>query len=98
LRHERFHGVVSLAPVAPTAADDDYDQAERQVDTNDLPDAVEAGAGARPVLDIDGAVERQPRPVEQPDDSAIISQPIICIRWMYGLAAAKPPKVVNSIQ
>jgi hypothetical protein len=33
--------VLSLAPVAPTTADDDYDQAERQVDTNDLPDAVE---------------------------------------------------------
>jgi hypothetical protein len=30
-------------------------QAERQVDTNGLPDAVKAGAGARPVLDIDGA-------------------------------------------
>ena len=49
--------VVSLAPVAPTTADDDYDQAERQIDTNDLPDAVEAGASARPVLDIDGALE-----------------------------------------
>jgi hypothetical protein len=38
-----------LAPVAPTGADDDDEQAERQVDGDDLADAVEAGAGARPV-------------------------------------------------
>src|SRR5262245_11162318 len=31
-------------------------------------------------------------------NSAIISQPIICIRWMYRPAPAKPPKVVNIIQ
>ena len=49
-----------LAPVAPTAADDNDEQAERQVDGGHLADAVEAGAGARPVLDIDGAFERQP--------------------------------------
>jgi hypothetical protein len=36
-----------LAPVAPTAADDDDEQAERQVDGDDLTDAVEAGAGAK---------------------------------------------------
>jgi hypothetical protein len=47
-----------LAPVAPTGADDDDEQAERQVDSDDLADAVEAGAGARPVFDIDGAFER----------------------------------------
>jgi hypothetical protein len=57
-----------LAPVAPTGADDDDEQAERQVDSDDLADAVEAGAGARPVFDIDGAFERQPRAVEQPDE------------------------------
>jgi hypothetical protein len=56
-----------FSPVAPTAADGDDEQAEWQVDGDDLADAVEAGAGTRPVLDIDGAFERQPRPVEQPD-------------------------------
>ena len=59
---------LKLAPVAPTAADADDEQAERQVDSDDLVDAVEGGAGTRPVLDIYGAFERQPRPVEQPDE------------------------------
>ena len=36
--------------------------------TDDLADAVEAGAGARPILDIDGPFERQPRSVEEPDE------------------------------
>src|SRR5260221_8785726 len=34
----------------PTGADDDHEQAERQVYGDDLADAVEAGAGAPPVL------------------------------------------------
>ena len=53
-----------LAPVAPTGADDDDEQAERQVDGDDLADAVEAGAGARPVLSVDGPFEYPPRSVE----------------------------------
>jgi hypothetical protein len=40
-----------------------HNQAERQVDTDDLPDAVEADVGVRPILDIDSAFERQPWPV-----------------------------------
>src|SRR5262249_43777321 len=53
-----------LAPVAPTGADDDDEQAERQVDGDDLADAVEAGAGVRPVLSVDGPFEYPPRSVE----------------------------------
>src|SRR5262249_34563721 len=53
-----------LAPEAPTGADEDDDQAERQVDADDLADAVEANAGARPVLSINGTFECQPRSVE----------------------------------
>src|SRR6476646_2882193 len=49
-----------LAPIAPTAADDYDEQAKRQVDSDDLANAVEGGAGARPILDIDCAFERQP--------------------------------------
>ena len=32
------------------------------------------------------------------EHAADIIQPIICIRWMYRPAPAKPPKVVNTIQ
>ena len=53
-----------LALVAPTGADDDDEQAEWQVDGDDLADAVEAGAGARPVLSVDGPFEYPPRSVE----------------------------------
>jgi hypothetical protein len=53
-----------LAPEAPTGADEDDDQAERQVDADDLADAVEAGAGVGPVLNVDGAFECQPWSVE----------------------------------
>jgi hypothetical protein len=49
-----------------TAANDDDEQAERQVASDDLADAVEAGARPRPVLDIDGAFERQ-QGCESPD-------------------------------
>ncbi len=51
--------IPTLAPVAPTAVDDNDEHAERQVDGDDLADAVEAGAGARPVLDIDGSCTRR---------------------------------------
>jgi hypothetical protein len=57
-----------LAPVAPTGADDDDEQAERQIDGDDLADPVEAGASARPVLGVNSPFERQPRSVEQPDE------------------------------
>src|SRR5215831_5470004 len=53
-----------LAPEAPTGADENDDQAEGQVDADDLADAVEAGAGAWPVLSVDGPFVYQPRSVE----------------------------------
>src|SRR6187200_174837 len=40
---------LASAPVAPTRADHDHDQAEREVDGDDVADAVETPAGARPV-------------------------------------------------
>src|SRR5258708_5310359 len=57
-----------LAPVAPTGADDDDEQPERQADGDDLADAVEAGASTRPVLGVNSPFEREPRSVEQPDE------------------------------
>src|SRR5260370_27119325 len=57
---QRFHRrrkASTIAPVAPTGADDHDEQAERQVDSDDLADAVGAGARARPVLGVDGAFE-----------------------------------------
>jgi hypothetical protein len=59
---------LELPPIAPTAADHDDEQPERQVDSDDLADVVEGGAGAWPVLDIGCAFERQPWSVEQPDE------------------------------
>src|SRR5438128_4653612 len=87
-----------LAPIAPTAADDDDEQAERQVDSDDLADAVEGGAGARPVLDIDCAFERQPWSVEQPDEQRDHEPADHLHQVDVEAAPAKPPNVVNSIQ
>src|SRR5690242_2999885 len=58
----------ALRPVRAGAADDDHDQPERQIDHDDLTDAVETGGGGRPLPRIDRALERKPRPVKQPDE------------------------------
>src|SRR4029077_20083060 len=63
-----FGPALQSAPVAPAGADDNDEQAERQVDSDYLADTAEVGARARPILGVDGAFERQPRPVEQPDE------------------------------
>src|SRR6266436_157383 len=67
-RLERLCPTEWLAPVAPTGADDDDEQPERQIDGDDLADAVEAGASTRPVLGVNSPFEREPRSVEQPDE------------------------------
>src|SRR6476469_11039720 len=59
---------LASVPVTPARADHDHDQAERQVDGDDLADEVETAAGARPVRGIDRTLARQPRSVEQPEE------------------------------
>ncbi len=68
-----------LSPVAPTSADDDNDQTQRQVDRDDLADRVEMGAGERPVLFINGAPVCRPYSIKQETNRTIISQPMVCM-------------------
>src|SRR5579859_4510225 len=63
-----MHADQTLAPVAPAGADDDDDETKREVHGDDLADAVEVGAGGRPVLRVDGAFECEPGPMKQPDE------------------------------
>src|SRR4051794_27003241 len=57
-----------VAPEPPAGADHNDDQAERQVDGDDLADEVETPAGARPVRGVHRTFERQPRSMEQPEE------------------------------
>ena len=58
---------------------------------------LEGGAGARPVLGVDGAFERQPRSVEPPDEQRD-HQPADHLHQVEGPAPTKPPMLFNSIQ
>ena len=66
-RHPAQRRATGLTPIASAGADDRDQEAERQIDRDDLPDAVEIGACCRPVSRIDRALELEPRPVEQPE-------------------------------
>src|SRR5262249_50468864 len=87
-----------LAPVAPTGADDDDEQASGRLT------AMLGRMRARlvPPLGHPSASTALLNPRHGPWNShtnkAIISHPIPCIRWTCRPAPAKPPKTMNTIE
>ena len=97
-RDRQIRSISESAPIPPARADDDDEQAERQVDRDDLADAVEVGAAVGQSEAATARLSLSHGPWNSQRNSAIITQPRPCIRLMCSGRRAKPPKVMNTIQ